>query len=169
MSTHLDISGGTFSLIAGGTGITNAYVSPMHVLGKGSWKLDISGGTRIRSDDIVGTIRRDAKYIVWSIHTFLETPVPEGYVEDELFGDIKRNYDELRLGFIYFKYQQWVCSYGMKMVDITHDSEIVLDFGSAFDARFYITDYQIIEFDTLHDANAFVNSREFANYLDPKA
>lgn len=159
VSNHFDTYKEPFINLSGGSG-TWSYPSLMHVLANGSGKLSITPG-RFRCDTVFGNIH-PGKYIVWSIHTFLESPVPEEHFEDELFGDIKRNYDDMRLGFIYFKYGQWVCSYGMKLVDIDHDSEMRLDFESTFNATFYTTDYQIVEFDSLHDANAYVNSREFA-------
>jgi len=159
VSNHFDVYKEPFVNLSGGAG-TWSYPSSMHVLGNGSGRLSIAPG-RFRCDTVFGSIH-PGKYIVWSIHTFLETPAPDGHVVDELFGDIKRNYDDMRLGFIYFKYGQWVCSYGMKLVDIENDSEMRVDFESTFNATFYITDYQIVEFDNLYDANSYVNSRAFA-------
>ena len=86
--------------------------------------------------------------------------MPEGHHVDGVFGDIKTEWDT-RLGLIYFKYNQWVCSYGMKLVDISDQLQIRLEFETSFSATFCITDYQILAFDDLHSANSYVNSRAF--------
>ncbi len=154
-----------------GTDTTVATISSMRVLGKGSGKLQMRPD-RIRGDNNAGVLRAGApRYVVWSMHTFLETPVPDGYTEDQVYGELTSTNRDLQyginLGRFYFKHNQWACSYGMKLVSPGNDNlTLWLDFQSEFDGMttFYITDYQIVEFASLHDANAFVNSREFATY-----
>ena len=90
----------------------------------------------------------------------MESDVPT----EELFGQIVFSDDYTRLGGVYFRYNQWVCTYGMKYI-LNHNNYI--EMRLAFEtlntsATFCITDYQIVMFDDLASANSFVNSREFA-------
>lgn len=82
---------------------------------------------------------------------------------EKIFGHIRSDDWSVKLGNVYFKYDQWVCSYGMKLIDrTTTPLRMRLVFESFTDAIFLITDYQIVMFDDLHSANSFVNSLEFA-------
>lgn len=160
-----------FNLNPPGPGTTNTVVWPMHVLGTGSGKLTVNAGDHIVSHTAVGIIPSapKPKYLVWSIHTYLLSPVPNGHQLDELFGEIKDG--GINLGCVYFKYDQWACSYGMKLVDVTHGLNLELHFYSGsstfgwpgYNADFLITDYQIVQFDDLYSANSYVNSREFSD------
>lgn len=162
---HFDTVSEPFTIVSGGSGTTFSNVLPVRVLGSGSGGLFIYGGSRIRSDNVIGVIQPtpSKKYIVWSIHTFLQ--VIEGSTgddEDAIFGEILSG--GVALGRVYFKAGQWACSYGMKLVDTTSRLDFRLEFASSMPAYFYITDYQIITFDYLHHANSYVNSREFAAF-----
>lgn len=160
MSTHFDMNAEPFEYQAGGSGNVFTTVEPMRVLGNGSGRLSIVAGDNIKSVN-TATIGSYASstYVVWSIHSYLHSHVPEGHHIEELTGEIKTK--DISLGRVYFKYDQWACSYGMKLVDTPSPLEIYLEFKTAYPAAFFITDYQIITFDSLHGANSYVNSREF--------
>lgn len=102
---------------------------------------------------------KGGKYTVWSIHVLTEDTVEDG----EFYGEIISPDRSLFLGRVYFKQNQWACSYGMRWV--ADDQTIILAFHTLTNAkRFYVTDYQIVQFDDLASANSFVNSREFVTY-----
>lgn len=163
VSEQFDTIPQQFTFLAGGTGTIYTNITSDRVLGTGSGHLNIAAGVDIQCDNVIGTIGPDPipKYIVWSIHTYLDpkTPPPPGVVIDELYGEIKSG--RTNLGHVYFKYGQWACSYGMKLVDISSQLNFQLHIKSSFFALVSITDYQILAFDDLASANAFVNSREF--------
>lgn len=151
-----------------GPGTQFTITTPMSVLGNGSGQLNLSAGDHIKSRNIIGIINPNPipKYLVWSIHTYLLSEVPQGHDIDEIYGEITTG--GVSLGRIYFKVDQWVCSYGMKLVDVTNGLNLELHFYSGtlpwipgFNAMFLITDYQIVAFDELYSANSYVNSREF--------
>lgn len=162
VSEQFDTSSEPFSYLSGGTGIQNTSINPNQVLGKASGRLSINAGGHMISDNVIGNIGPDPipKYIVWSIHTFLQDPLPQtGSDLEQIYGEIKT--DGVNLGHVYFKYDQWACSYGMKLIDVSSKLDFRLHFNSSFAAIFCITDYQILAFDDLSSANAYVNSREF--------
>lgn len=163
VSTHFDTQPEPFTYLSGGSGTDFTWLSPMHVLGKGSGGFYMSPASSIRSDNIIGIIGPAAqtKYLVWSIHTYLDGYPPLEHHVDELFGTIHDIWSN-NLGRVYFKPNQWVCSYGMILVDISSQLQIRLDFESAYAAHIFITDYQIVVFDDLFSANSYVNSRAFA-------
>ncbi|MBS1628490.1 MAG: hypothetical protein JST27_00380 [Bacteroidetes bacterium] len=155
-----------------GPGTQNTTINTMRVLGKASGMLTLSAGDHIKSRNIIGVVNPspNPKYLVWSIHTYLLSEVPAGHDVDEIYGEITTG--SVSLGRIYFKYNQWVCSYGMKLVDVTNGLNIELHFYSGtlpwipgYDATILITDYQIVAFEELHSANSYVNSRAFADGL----
>jgi len=154
-----------FDILSGG-GIMNTIVTQMHVLGIGSGRLHLSANQIVRSQDVIGIIEnRSPRYCVWSIHTYLQTNIPE----EKIIGYIISEDENVQLGNVYFKYDQWVCSYGMKLIDKTEAPlKMRLDFHAFNEATFCITDYQIVMFDDLHSANSFVNSREFAKFPLPE-
>jgi hypothetical protein len=138
-----------------------------HVLGLGSNELSMPGGKDVWSSNVVGTISSPA-YYVWSIHTYLEEVEEDNM--SQVWGEIIYEWlpTPLRLGLVYFKYRHWACSYGMKWFDPGGKSfkfKLAFHNASGSDARFCITDYQIVKFDTLAAANSFVNSREFAKWV----
>ncbi|HYD22999.1 MAG TPA: hypothetical protein VEB40_16060, partial [Flavipsychrobacter sp.] len=139
------------------TSFESSLSTTMEVLGNGSNKIYLDAGRHIVSANIHGVIK-GGKYTVWSIHLYTEDFVP-----DEVHGDIFDEYEATnRLGFVYFKKDQWACFYGMKY--IPNDFHVRLGFNnySNTPVSFYVTDFQIIQFDDLASANSFVNSREFA-------
>ena len=138
----------------------NTIVSlQMRVLGNGSGWIIMNKKLRITSKNIIAIIDKP-KYCVWSIHAYLQSDIPE----DSVYGLIATGDESIALGRVYFKKNQWACSYGMKFLpDVTTPLEMRLMFITGdFAANFFITDYQIVCFDDLASANSFVNSKEFA-------
>lgn len=144
--------------------LNSVVISNMRVLGSGASTIHLNKFKWIKSRNVVGVINNNKpRYCVWSIHTFLTTAnVPEG----QLYGHIISEDGGKQLGNIHFKYGQWACSYGMKLIDRTSEPLRMLLCFRTFDTTvdFYITDYQIIMFDDLSSANSFVNSRAFAEW-----
>jgi hypothetical protein len=143
---------------------TYAFTSlpfPPCVLGNASNRLYLGLNTEVWSKHIIATIPSPG-YCVWSIHTHLESEVEA----EQFYGEIVTNLAEGQklLGHVYFKQNQWVCSYGMKYIK---SGSFPLNMRLAFktfnaEVLFLITDYQVVMFDDLASANSFVNSREFA-------
>lgn len=144
--------------------ITSTFVNFMKVLGKGLGRIALNAGLGVRSKNVIGEIdnHAGARYCVWSIHTYLQDQIPE----NQLNGWIISEDFSTRLGTVNFRYDQWTCSYGMKLVDKTDTPlRMRLEFRTYdYPVTFCITDYQIVMFDDLASANAFVNSREFAKF-----
>lgn len=173
LTQQFDSAPEQFDLISGSGALFSHPFPNLSVLGSGSGVLTVSASDHIRSHNVVGIVNPNPnpKYFVWSIHTYLMSVVPPGHLVDELWGEITSG--GTSLGRVYFKYDQWVCSYGMKLVDITNGLNIELHFFSGdptisipgYNATFAITDYQIITFDDLYSANSYINSREFTNVI----
>lgn len=160
VSTHFDGSPLAWDDYGTTTPYGTGFISDMAVLGTGSNWLSVGVNAYIW---VAGarTPVKGGKYTVWSIHTYTED-----YVHDDdrkFYGEIiTENPDRsVKLGDIYFKQNQWVCSYGMRWVADDFIARLTFKTGTST-ATFYITDYQIIQFDDLASANSFVNSREFA-------
>lgn len=134
----------------------NSFLANMAVLGNGSNWLSMPVDKYYMATNVIGYIPKN-KYYVWSIHVYTEDFVHD----DDFYGEIIAFGRMVQLGRIYFKQNQWACSYGMKYVE--YDSDIRLTFKTKdHPMSFYMTDFQIVQFDDLASANAFVNSREFA-------
>lgn len=137
---------------------TTSGVSYPRVLGSGSCVLSMGANKGIWNDHTTAYLR-GGKYTVWSIHTYTEDSVEGGELYGEIISQDRSNF----LGHVYFRQNQWACSYGMKFV--ADDQTIILAFHTLTNAKtFYVTDYQIVQFDDLASANAFVNSREYVSY-----
>lgn len=139
--------------------IVNTILTPqMHVLGNGSGWLIMEKNWKIRSKRIIATIN-EPSYCVWSIHTYLQSDIPEDKIKGQIVSE-----NGFILGWVYFKKNQWACSYGMKFLEFTGEPlKIRLDFTTTdYEANFFITDYQILTFENLASANSFVNSKIFA-------
>lgn len=148
------------------TPYTTSWISPMRVLGVASNRLYLPSSTSVWAKNVVGTINTPG-YYVWSIHTYLEYNQADDV--SQVWGEIANAGGGQKLGLVYFKNNQWACSYGMKWIDPSGGNiDIRLSFhtSSASDAAFWITDYQIIHFEELADANAYVNSLEFTPWFE---
>lgn len=158
VSEQFDTSGETWDIYGTTTFWSNSYVHPSRVLGNGSNRLYMGPNNHIWSKNIIGNLTPG--YYVWSIHAYLEEAsiAPEG----EFYGEIVDPGGNFRLGYVYFTKGQWACSYGMKYIDRNIQMRLAFKTINAPMVHFCITDYQIIRFDDLASANAFVNSREFA-------
>lgn len=139
---------------------TNSYLSQARVLGTGSNRLAITGDFHIWSKNVIGHLPAPG-YYVWSIHTYLDYETD--LTPQNFFGEIISDDTHHRFGYVYFKKGQWACSYGMKYIE-TGGLNMRLAFRGLNNpsVSFCFTDYQIVRFDDLAGANAFVNSKEFA-------
>jgi hypothetical protein len=70
----------------------------------------------------------------------------------------------LRLGQVFFKDNQWVCSYGVKRFLGLSESQAVYIylFGGSDGGSVMLCDYQVVKFRSFYEANSFLNSRAFA-------
>lgn len=108
-------------------------------------------------------------YYVWSIHAYLcgtsvNTPDVYGYIGSKAgTAGFFTN-----LGQVILKPNQWVCSYGVKKLTINgldDKGSIYLNFGSknGMGGSIYFCDYQVLRFDQLADAHAYLSSKAFAS------
>lgn len=103
----------------------------------------------------------EEKYYVWSIHSFGCTEgdqVPGG-------GWIGNPDNQVMLGQVITKPNQWTCSYGVKKLG--GNSRIYLGFSLNPGASILFCDYQVLQFDNYAAACSFLNSRAFAEGENP--
>jgi hypothetical protein len=156
LSTHFDVYPEVWDDYGTIISTTSSWLSYHRVLGTGSNMIYIDPDKRIWSKNAIGDVKGN-KYTVWSIHTYTES-----YVEEGFYGEIMSEDEAVVLGRVYFKQNQWVCSYGMRWVSDDLIIRLVFRVPSHPGMFLNITDYQIVQFDDLASANSFVNSREFA-------